>query len=114
MTRLEMEAAITGGGTVLYRGRRITAIEDLPTQDEIDAFLSGSDIGVVSAIDMMADRLPTTLDADGGLLVHLQNPEDIAGGGGAGGGLTDDELRATPVPISSTQLPASLVDGGVG
>lgn len=30
------------------------------------------------------DRLPATLDADGGLAVHLQNPGDIAAGGAGG------------------------------
>jgi hypothetical protein len=30
------------------------------------------------------------------------------GGGGGSGGLTDTQLRATPVPVSNTQLPASL------
>lgn len=38
--------------------------------------------------------------ADGGLQVHLTNPGDIAGGGGGSGGLTDTQLRATPVPVS--------------
>src|SRR5687767_6387376 len=41
-------------------------------------------------------QLPATLDADGGVKVHVKNPS------AGGGGLTDVELRATPVPVSGT------------
>lgn len=43
------------------------------------------------------DRLPAELDADGGLKVHVQNSS-----GGSSGGLTNTELRASPVPVSGT------------
>ena len=43
------------------------------------------------------------LHADGGQLVHVTNPNDFpAGSGGSSGGLTDTQLRATPVPVSGT------------
>lgn len=45
----------------------------------------------------LTTRLPASLDADGGLKVHVQNPS-----GGSGGGLTNTELRASPVPVSGT------------
>lgn len=120
MTRLEMEAVINGGGVVLFNGKRYSTVLSLPTQEEIDAVYATADIGpVVVSVDAVGtevaeitSRLPADLDGDGGLKVHLQNPEDISGGGGVG--LTDTELRAAPVAVSSTQLPASLVDGGVG
>lgn len=145
MTRLEMEAVINGGGIVLWKGHRISTIEDLPTQDEIDAAYSTGDTAAVvlsvdavgTSVEGIAAKMPAALDADGGFKVHLTNPDDIAGGGssdivevsnlpalvdgglpvtllnpediggvGGGGGLTDTELRATPVPVSVSNLPA--------
>jgi hypothetical protein len=49
-------------------------------------------------------------DADGRVIVVGPEGEPIAGGGG-GVGLTDAELRATPVPVS-TQDPVSVDDNG--
>ena len=46
--------------------------------------------------------LVTLIDPDTG------EPYAAGGGGGTTGGLTDDELRAAPVPVSTTALPASL------
>ena len=38
LTREDMEAIINAGGSVYFDGRIITTIEDLPTQEEIDAW----------------------------------------------------------------------------
>lgn len=55
--------------------------------------------------------VPATANADGGQNVHVTNPSDFPAGGG--GGLTDVQLRATPVPVSGplsdAQLRASAV-----
>jgi len=53
-------------------------------------------------------QIPLLRDTDGGQAVAVVNPDGSnIGGGGSGGGLTDTELRATPVPtsINNTLVP---------
>lgn len=58
------------------------------------------------AIALLGAGLPAALTATGNFKVSIEE-------GGASGGLTDDELRATPVPISlDGGLPAALTAGG--
>lgn len=106
LTRLQMEDIVNSGGTIIWRGNRITDVADLPTQDELDYYqltVPADNSAIVDAVDALSERFPLALDADGGMKVHLMNPEDIEGGGGGGTvGLTDAELRATPVPVSGT------------
>lgn len=79
---------------------RANPVEVLVTNQTADP-----ETGLAKTVDVQAvrDRLPAALDLDGGLKVHLQNPDQ--------GGLTDAELRATPVPVSgpltNTQLRAA-------
>ena len=103
LTRLQMEDIIAAGGTVLWRGERITNPADLPTQDELDYYaltVPADNSGIIDAVNAVEDdleaRLPAALDADGGLKVHVQNSS------GGSSGLTDTQLRATPVPVSGT------------
>jgi len=115
LNRLQMEEVINDGGVVLWLGERLYTIAELPTQEEIDAVYAGSsNTAIVVGLDNLTERFPNSLDSDGGLKVHLQNPEDISGGGGSGDGLTNAELRSEPLEIESAQLPTSLVDGGLG
>src|SRR5687767_10693797 len=53
-----------------------------------------------SSVQAVRDRLPAALDADGGLKVHLQNPDES--------GLTDAQLRASAVPVSGPLTDAQL------
>lgn len=53
-------------------------------------------------------QMPLVRDTDDGQAVAVVNPDGSnIGGGGSGGGLTDTELRATPVPttINNTLVP---------
>jgi len=53
-------------------------------------------------------QIPLVRDTDGGQAIAVVNPDGSnIGGGGSGGGLTDTELRATPVPtsINNTLVP---------
>jgi hypothetical protein len=105
-----MQAVIeAGNGPISFKGKLYYTVESLPTQAEIDAAYDDTTT-VVGAVETLTDRFPANLDADGGLKVHLQNADDIAGGGG-GVGLTDAELRAAPVDVEAG-IPA-LVDGGI-
>lgn len=72
--------------------------------------LEATQLDVLAGVEAIRDRLPPALDGDGGLLVHVTNfgsggltdaqlratPVDVVGP------LTDAELRATPVPVSGT------------
>jgi hypothetical protein len=53
-------------------------------------------------------QMPLVRDTDDGQAIAVVNPDGSnIGGGGSGGGLTDTELRATPVPttINNTLVP---------
>lgn len=100
LNRTQMLDIVNAGGAVLYKGKVITLAADVPTQEEIDAYALGaipiSNLG--SEFAVTSTQLPDELHVDTGLKVHITNPGDIAGGGG-GTGLTDTELRATPVAV---------------
>lgn len=99
LTRLQMVDKIENGEPVIFNGRIYYTVDSLPTQDEIDAVYAGATIAadlsvVTAAIGDVLDTLPPALDADGGFKVHVQNPSSSSSG------LTDTQLRATPVPVS--------------
>lgn len=100
LTRVEMAAIIDGGQALVFNGRVYTNSADLPTQEEIDAiYSSGGSVSVdLSPVtDKLGAGLPAALGTNGGVKVSIV---DGGGGGGATGGLTDAELRATPVPVA--------------
>lgn len=80
-----MEAVINSGGTVLWNGKIIYTIEDLPTQDEIDALLEPPREGK-SAFEIAVDNgFVGTEEEWLDTLVGAQGPQGVDGDDGAPG-----------------------------
>ncbi len=118
MTRLQMEAVINAGGTVLWNGRILYTIGDLPTQEEIDALLTignGPSAYAVAVengfVGTEAEWLASLIGPEGPQ--GEQGEQGIQGEPGADGA---DGTGAGDVigPASSTDSHIVLFDGATG
>jgi hypothetical protein len=82
------------GGAIALDAPTLAALESITVT--VANPTANPETGLAKDVVLQAvrDRLPSALDADGGVKVHLQNPDEA--------GLTDVQLRATPVPVSGT------------
>ncbi len=120
-----------GGGTLTVDdGGSSLTVDGTVTVQDGGSTISVDDGGSSLTVDGTVSLTSATFDGDGGLNVHIANPEDLPGGGGGGGGIqyteadtdstitgtaimwedTSDTLRAVsaskPLPISLSTLPA--------
>jgi predicted secreted hydrolase len=91
--------AVADLGVVIARLTSILAavdgLEVTTDQISIDAgTINLSTDQVETLLAAIRDRVPPVLDGDGGLKVHLQNTDEA--------GVTDAQLRATPVSVTGT------------
>ena len=105
----ELGTKLDENGTVSLSAATLAALESITVT--VSNPTTNPETGLAKTVDVQAvrDRLPAALDADGGVKVHLQNTDEA--------GLTDVQLRATPVPVSGTVAatlsePISVDDNG--
>ncbi len=114
MTRLEMEATINSGGTVLWNGKILYTIDDLPTQQEIDDLTrppasgpSAYDVAVFNGFEgTEAEWLAS--------LVGPQGEQGEKGDTGDEGPQGDPGTGDLNGPASSTDNHVALFDGITG
>jgi hypothetical protein len=113
-----LQALLTAQGTpVALDTATLAALETITVANPTPAPETGLAKDATTA--QVRDRLPGSLDADGGVKVHLLNPpssQAVSGTVNVGnlpatqavsGPLTDVQLRATAVPVSGTFWPAT-------
>jgi hypothetical protein len=113
MTRLEMEAVINGGGTVLWNGKIHYTIEELPTQEEINALTAPPSIGPegLSAYEVAVEEgFVGTVEQWLDSLEGATGPEGPQGPQGEPGEGTGDVIG----PASSTDNNIAVFDGVTG
>ncbi len=113
MTRLEMEAVINSGGTVLWNGKIHYTIEELPTQEEIDALIAPPSVGPegLSAYEIAVEEgFVGTVEQWLDSLEGATGPEGPQGPQGEPGEGTGDVIG----PASSTDSNVALFDGITG
>lgn len=115
MTRLEMEAVINAGGTVLWNGRILYTIGELPSQDDIDALLtigngpSAYEVAVENGfVGTEAEWLASLIGPEGP--EGPQGEQGIQGEPGADGTGAGDVLG----PASATNNNIAVFDGVTG
>ncbi len=114
MSRAQMEAVINSGGTILWQGTIIYTIENLPTQEQIDAALEPLAIGPegLSAYDIALEHGFVGTEVE--WLASLVGPEGDVGPQGPQGDPGADGTGTVNGPVSSVDENIAVFDGITG